>query len=53
MGLPAEILLPLNPVAAHRTPVGFSTVLSETGRKNVAEWYAADIEFVTWLERFR
>ena len=53
LGLPQTAALPSDSVAAHRTPDGFSTHLSETGRRNLTEWYAADIEFVAWLERYR
>lgn len=53
LGLPHALALPSDPVAAHRTPDGFSTELSETGRKNVTDWYAADCAFVAWLERYR
>lgn len=53
LGLPCGIALPSDPIAAHRTPEGFSTNLSETGRKNMTDWYAADIEFLAWLERYR
>jgi len=53
LGLPSETALPLDPVAAHRTPEGFSTALSETGRRNLTAWYAADIEFLAWLEHQR
>jgi hypothetical protein len=53
LGLPQATLLPSNPTTAHRTPEGFSTKLSEIGRKNLTEWYAADCDFVAWLERYR
>jgi len=53
LGLPSAITLPADAVAAHRTPPGFSTELSEIGRKNIAEWYAADRDFVAWLECYR
>lgn len=53
LGLPSSTALPSDPVAAHRTPDGFSTSLSKTGRRNVRNWYAADIEFVAWLEHIR
>jgi hypothetical protein len=53
LGLPSTIVLPSESTAAHRTPDGFSTALSEIGRKNVTAWYADDLEFVAWLERYR
>jgi len=53
LGLPPTVVLPSDPVAAHRTPEGFSTYLSEAGRRNMSDWYAADIDFVAWLDQHR
>lgn len=46
LGLPQDIRLPADETAAHRTPTGFSTQLSEVGRTNLERWYAPDIAFV-------
>ena len=51
--LPADTTLPSDPVAAHRMPAGFSTCLSEAGRRNIAAWYAQDVRFVEGLRALR
>jgi len=48
IGLPASLALPDDPVAAHRTPDGFSQDLSAVGRANIAAWYQADRQFLAW-----
>ena len=45
LGLPAEVCLPTDPIAAHRAPRP-ATPLSAAERENIARWYAADTEFV-------
>jgi hypothetical protein len=46
LGLPDELHLPREETAAHRTPPGFSTQLSDVARANLERWYADDIAFV-------
>jgi hypothetical protein len=46
LGLPPELQLPHDETAAHRTPPGFPTQLSDDGRANLERWYARDIAFV-------
>ena len=46
LGLPPDIRLPHEETAAHRTPAGFSTQLSDVGRANLERWYAHDMSFV-------
>jgi hypothetical protein len=53
LNLMSTVTLPSDSTKAHRTPEGFSTELSEIGRENLTEWYAADCDFVAWLERYR
>lgn len=43
LSLPANVALPADEVAAHRTPQGYSTGLSERGHRNIANWYRDDI----------
>lgn len=43
LDLPRDLALPRDEIAAHKTPVGFSTVLSDTGRRNIEAWFADDI----------
>lgn len=43
--------LPSDPVAAHRTPPGLDTVLSEDGEANVRRWYAGDYAVIEALRR--
>lgn len=43
IGLPASAHLTDDPVQAHRTPAGFSSDLSEQGRRAIEQWYAEDI----------
>jgi hypothetical protein len=45
LGLPGEIQLPSDDVLSHRTPQQFDKTLSALGRKNLGDWYAADIAF--------
>jgi hypothetical protein len=45
LGLPGEIQLPSDEVLSHRTPGQFDQKLSPLGRKNLCDWYAADIAF--------
>ena len=45
LGLPpGGLALPIDEVAAHRTPAGLATNLSPTARAAVEEWYAPDFE---------
>lgn len=46
LGLPAEARLPVGTTAAHQSPPGFETDLSPAGRRNLAAWYADDLELV-------
>jgi hypothetical protein len=46
LGMPIDLQLPQDETAAHRTPAGFSSQLSEAGRANLERWYARDIAFV-------
>lgn len=41
--LPHDLVLTKDDIAAHKTPSGFQTALSETGRRNIEAWYADDI----------
>jgi hypothetical protein len=45
LGLPPDVDLPRGE-AAHETPAGFDTGLSETACANLARWYADDLGFV-------
>jgi hypothetical protein len=53
LGLPADVVLPHDPVFAHRTPAEFDTVLSAAGRANIAAWYAEDVAFYAEYCRLR
>jgi hypothetical protein len=46
LGLGADIRMPRDETVAHKTPVGFESQLSETGRANLERWYAFDVSFV-------
>jgi Sulfotransferase family len=46
LGMPSEIQLPQDETAAHRTPAGYSSQLSDVGRANLERWYARDIALV-------
>lgn len=43
LGLPADIPLPTDEVAAHRTPEHFDKKLEPQARENLQRWYAEDI----------
>lgn len=43
--LDGNIVLPTDPVAAHKTPAGFDQSISELGARNLRTHYATDIEF--------
>lgn len=43
LALPADITLPTDEVATHKTPQGFSTTLSEEGEANIRRWYRNDL----------
>ncbi len=47
--LPASLALPDDPIRAHVTPSGFSTTLSDRGRRNVDTWYRRDVALWTYL----
>ena len=53
LGLPPEAALPGDPVAAHRTPEGFETDLSELGAANIDRWYAEDFAIYEACLRIR
>lgn len=53
LGLPPALALPQDDVGSHRTPEGFSTGLSETGRRAIAHWYAEDIALFEFLKEQR
>jgi hypothetical protein len=46
LGLSGDVRLPRDETVAHKTPAGFESQLSETGRANLARWYAFDVAFV-------
>jgi hypothetical protein len=46
LGLPAAVRLPRDETAAHKTPAGFESQLSERGRANLERWYEHDVAFV-------
>jgi hypothetical protein len=46
LGLGGDVRMPRDEMVAHKTPVGFDSQLSETGRANLERWYAFDIAFV-------
>jgi hypothetical protein len=46
LALPADAHMPRDETVAHRTPVGFESQLSDTGRANLERWYAWDVAFV-------
>jgi hypothetical protein len=51
LGLPPDADLPRGE-AAHQTPPGFETRLSETARANLTRWYADDVAFVELCREF-
>ena len=46
LGLPPETRLPSDETAAHKSPSGSQTLLSDVGRANLERWYARDVAFV-------
>jgi hypothetical protein len=46
LGLPPDVRLPRDETAAHKSPSGSQTHLSDVGRANLERWYARDIAFV-------
>jgi hypothetical protein len=46
LGLPPGARLPRDETAAHKSPPGAYTHLSDVGRANLERWYARDIAFV-------
>jgi glycosyltransferase involved in cell wall biosynthesis len=46
LGLPPETRLPRDETAAHKSPSGSQTHLSDVGRANLERWYARDVAFV-------
>jgi len=46
LGLGARLRMPRDETVAHKTPPGFESQLSETGRANLEHWYAFDVAFV-------
>ena len=46
LGLPPDARLPRDETAAHKSPSGSQTRLSDVGRANLERWYARDIAFV-------
>ncbi len=46
LGLSADVRLPQDERVAHKTPAGFESQLSDTGRVNLELWYAFDVAFV-------
>jgi hypothetical protein len=46
LGLGADVRMPRDETVAHKTPAGFESQLSETGRANLERWYAFDVSFV-------
>jgi hypothetical protein len=49
LGLPAECVLPADPVASHRRLDSDETYLSPVGIKNIERWYATDYPFPTYF----
>jgi glycosyltransferase involved in cell wall biosynthesis len=46
LGLAADTHLPRDETAAHKSPTGSQTQLSDVGRANLERWYERDIAFV-------
>jgi hypothetical protein len=46
LGLGEDVALPHDGTAAHKTPAGYDTALSDVGRANLERWYAGDIALV-------
>ncbi len=46
LGLGAHVRMPRDETVAHKTPSGFESQLSETGRANLERWYAFDVRLV-------
>jgi glycosyltransferase involved in cell wall biosynthesis len=46
LGLPPDARLPRDETAAHKSPSGSQTQLSDVGRANLERWYARDVAFV-------
>jgi hypothetical protein len=44
--LPDGVAMPHDETAAHKTPAGFTSQLSDRGRTNLERWYARDVAFV-------
>lgn len=53
LGLPESIELPADDVAAHRTPPGMETALSEAGRAAIRAWYADDYRLLETVDKLR
>jgi hypothetical protein len=47
-GLPKDLLLPADQVAAHRSPSAQQTTLSAEAKTNLSRWYAMDLAFYSW-----
>jgi len=46
LSLGGDAHMPRDETVAHKTPAGFESQLSETGRANLERWYAFDVAFV-------
>ena len=46
LGLGDDVRMPRDELVAHKTPTGFDSQLSDTGRANLERWYAFDVAFV-------
>jgi hypothetical protein len=53
LGLPARLSLPDDDIAAHRTPEGYETTISDLGRKNILDYYADELDIYHWCKQHR
>jgi len=51
-GLPSDLVLPSDPVKAHRNPDNLDTSLDELALDNLREWYKADLAFEEVCRQF-
>jgi hypothetical protein len=53
LGVAPDLELPTDDYGAHKTPDGFERTVSEAGRRNVENYYAADFAIYNWCVKRR
>lgn len=48
-----KIKPPEDDTLSHKTPLGFSTKISELGKKNILNYYKEDLEILEWCDDYR